>query len=273
MGGRGGRSGSGANRRTATNNTILQRVRNQAQNPIPGVQNQPPTPQNTPVAPTGNIISQIQGMNDAQLAQLYTDSQKVSLPNHLNDASDVTQKFVFSIGMNDKPMVLDPASFQQFMSDNGIPQSQILSRSVNGGVLTSSAGNRTQLTSKDVIDMMLYSRLNYIGGKHGGQAYGAGTYLDMNGGGRTGYGNNTVSAVLNPATARVISDTQLSRMARAFDRSHPQFARATGGYNSSYSGGRNNMSVYAIVLGYNVISDGAGSYHNVIDRSALVYRQ
>ena len=70
MGGRGSRSGSGANRRTAVNSSILQRVTNQVQNPIPNIQNQTPTQQNTPVAPAGNILSSIQQMDDSQLAQL-----------------------------------------------------------------------------------------------------------------------------------------------------------------------------------------------------------
>ncbi len=273
MGGRGSRSGSGSNSRTAGNNTILQSATARVQNPIPNVQNQAPTPQNTPVMPSGNVLSNLQGMDDAQLAALYKLSQQTDLPNHLNDVSDVTQKFVYTVQLNDKPTVLNSADFQQFLQDNNISNSQILSRSVNGGVLKTSAGNQTGLSSRDVIDMMLYSRFNYIGGKLNGQAYGAGTYFDMNGGRSTGYGQNTVNAVLNPATARVVTDSQLSRLARAFDASHPQFARATGGYNSNFSGGRNNMSVYALVMGYNVIKDATGSYHNVIDRGALVYRQ
>jgi len=273
MGGRGGRSGSGANRRTATNSTLSQRVTNQANNPVPNIQNQVPTPQNTPVASSADIYADLAAMTDAQLAQVYRDSQRTSLPNHLNDNPDVTQKFVYSIGLNERPMVLDAASFNQFMSDNNIPQSQLLARSVNGGVVTTTAGNRVGITAQDILDQMKYSRLNYIGGKHGGQAYGAGTYFDMTGGRNTGYGQTTAVAVLNPATARVITDAQLSRMAHAFDQSHPQFARATGGYNTGYSGGRNNMSVYAVVMGYNVIKDAHGTYHNVIDRAALTYRQ
>lgn len=35
----------------------------------------------------------------------------------------------------------------------------------------------------------------------------------------------------------------------------------------------NNMSIYALAMGYNVIKDSSSGYHNVIDRSALVYKR
>ena len=232
------------------------------------VNNSVPTAANTPVTP--NAAAQFKKMSDAQLAQFYKQSQSVSMPNHLNDVHDVTQKFIFAAGMNSKPMVLDSTSFNQFLKQNGISRSEILSRSFNSGQLKTSAGGSTTLTPKDIADMLKYSRLNYIGGKIGGQAIGAGTYLDMNGGSRTGYGGYTVNAVLNPKTAKVISPSQLRAKARAFDRSHPQFARATGGYNENFY--NNNMSIYATILGYNVIGS-KGGYHNVIDRVALVYEQ
>lgn len=273
MGGRGGSSGLTRVRRMPQPQTVIP-PNQPPQQPQPPqqtgpIQNQVPDVNNTPVAP--DAIAQLQGMSDAQLAQAYLNSQKVNLPNHLNDANDKTQKFVFSIGLNDKPLVLDQAGFQQFMQQNNIPQAEILSRSVNNGQLNTSAGNKSNLTAQQVVDMLKYSRLTYIGGKHGGQKLGAGAYLDMNGGGNTMYGGTTLKGVLNPQTAKVITRSQLDRMARSFDRSHPQFARATGGYqNSNTSWTNNNMSVYALAMGYNVIKDDYGGYHNVIDRKALV---
>lgn len=268
MGGRGSSSGLAAKVATPFTPTP-QMVPPQPPTPNPIV-NQVPNDTNTPVTP--NAIDSLTSMTDAQLAQLFTDSQNAALPNHLGDKNDQTQRFVFQIGLNDKPMVLDSAAFAKFMSDNGISQSQILARSVNGGTLTTSAGQTRNLTPQDVVDMMMSSRLNYIGGKHGGQAYGAGTYFDMNGGGNTGYANGkTVNAVLNPKTAKIITSTQLGRMARQFDATHPQFAKATGGYSTSFS--NNNMSIYALALGYNVIKSSSSGYHNVIDRKALVYKK
>lgn len=253
-----------------SNSKIQKRTQAQAQVQAAQVVQQVPDDTNTPVTP--NALTALSQMDDAQLAQVFLASQQAALPNHLDDASDITQKFVFHNGLNDKPMVLDAASFKQFMADNNIQQSEVLSRSINGGVLKTSAGGKRNLTAKDVADMMMYSRLNYIGGKHGGQAHGAGTYFDMNGGGNTGYGHGlTVNAVLNPATAKVITSSALHAKAAAFDQAHPQFAKATGGYNRSFR--NNNMSVYALAMGYNVIKDSNSGYHNIIDRKALVYKQ
>lgn len=230
------------------------------------ISQQPPTAQNTPVMAAA--ITALSQMTDAQLAQLVLQSRGIDMPNQLKDAADRTQEFVYAAGLNEKPLVLDDAAFAQYLKDNGIPTSQIISRSVNPITYRNSDGTRVTLTASDVIDMMKYSRLNYVGGKHGGQVYGAGTYFDMNGGRGTGYGSTgskTAIAALNPATAKVISDTALRGRAAQFAQSHPQFARAVGSYSSS------TMSIYALAMGYNVIQ--SGSYHNVIDRSALVYRK
>lgn len=271
MGGRGSKSNF------VRQPNLLQPQQTQNPQPIPApIAQQVPDDNNTPVA--ADVLQTLSQMSDAQLAQAFIDSQAANLPNHLDDASDITQKFIFHIGANDKPMVLDSQAFSKFMSDNNIPRSEMLSRSVGGGQLKTSSGGSRNITADDVLDMMMYSRLNYIGGKHGGQGYGAGTYFDMNGGGsNTGYGGHgakTATAVLNPATARIITKSQLAIKAAAFDRTHPQFAKATGGYvHSSSRWHNNNMSVYAMVMGYNVIKEDNGTYHNIIDRKALVYRK
>lgn len=262
----GGRGSSSRLKPQSIVSPTLQGQRQKRPQPNPQVAQQAPDTNNTPVTP--NAIDALTQMTDAQLAANYLAAQQATMPNHLSDRPDITQQFVFYNGINAKPQVLDSAAFSQFMQQNGIPQSNILSRSVNGGILNTSSGGQRTLTPKDVADMMMRSRLNYIGGKHGGQVYGAGTYFDMNGGGNTGYGSGvTVNAVLNPRTAKIIGQHQLFNLAQTFDASHPQFAKATGGIQSS------NQSIYALVMGYNVIKSDYNSYHNVIDRSALVYRE
>jgi len=94
----------------------------------------------------------------------------------------------------------------------------------------------------------------------------------MTGGSSTGYGGTTANAVLNPNTARIISDSALANKAQAFAQSHPKFASAVGRFSNS------TMSIYALAMGYNVITDHSGGarpksgdYYNIIDRSALVY--
>lgn len=241
-----------------------QQVQQQAQQPV---QNQTPDPNNTPV--TVDALTNMAQMTDDQLAALYRQSISVDMPNHLNDAPDATQKFAFAAGLNEKPAVLDDADFDQFLKDNSIPRNQIISRSVDS-ITFKSGGISYQYTAQMITDMMKYSALNYVGGKHGGQAFGAGTYFDMDGGGNTGYGSGaTAIAVLNPQTARVIRYDDLMSKVSSFSRSHPKFASAVGGFSSR------NASVYALAMGYNVIAGtgGRSSYRNVIDRKALVYRK
>ena len=252
-----------------------------AQSTLPNAAQQNPTPQNTqpPVnsAPTPTGFQTLQNMSDDELATLATKSKTAQMPNQLSDVSDVTQRFVFTAGINDKPQVLDNSEFNTFMKDNNLTTSDLLSRDVNPVTYTNNSGTQVKMTSTDVADMMMYSRYNYIGGKQGGQAYGAGTYFDHTNGNSTGYGGSgskTVVAVLNPATARSISSHNLASKARQFAQTHPNFAKAVGSYNSAFSGGKNNMAIYALAMGYNVITDGSSNgYVNVIDRSALVYRK
>lgn len=234
------------------------------QNPIT---QQPPTPDNTPVV--NGALTALSQMSDDQLATLMANSKTVDMPNHLNDAVDATQKFAYTAGVNEMPTVLDDAAFDQFLKDNNIPRSNILARSVSG-TSYNAGGIKFSLSATDITDMMKYSALNYVGGKHGGQVYGAGTYFDMNGGRNTGYASGaTALAVLNPQTARCIDKGSLQSMAASFAASHPKFAKQVGRISNS------TLSIYALAMGYNVITDSKTnpSYHNVIDRKAIVYRK
>lgn len=233
---------------------------------------QPPQPQ-PDLTPSSDLqtatqatatLAQIASMTDDQLAQAVIDSRSVDMPNFLNDIPDQTQKFVYQVGLNGAPQVMDQQQFDQFLQQNNIPRSQIMARSVNGN---------GPYTAQHIADMFKYSELTYIGGKQGGQASGAGTYFDMNGGGNTGYGygrnSTTIQAVYNPATARVIDYHKLQSQARSFAASHPKFAAAVGSFRA---GGNGNASIYALAMGYNAISGGpvSSTYQNVIDRSAVV---
>ena len=244
----------------------------QAQQAQPQNTAQQPAPQNVAPKTAGSAFDTLQKMSDDQLADIAIKSKTVDMPNMLADVDDVTQKFVYQANLNDKPQVLDQADFNKFMSDNNLGTSDLLSRSINDISYTNKSGTHVPMTAQDVADMMMYSKYNYIGGKVNGQALGAGTYFDHNGGQNTGYGKKTVVAVLNPATARPVNARQLGQKAANFAATHPKFARAVGPYNTAFSGGKNNMAIYALAMGYNVIIDGSG-YANVIDRSALVYRK
>lgn len=210
--------------------------------------------------------------DDDQLAAIAKKAKSIDMPNLLSDVKDVTQRFVYAAELNDKPGVLDSSEFSTFMKNNNLTAADLLSRDVNDISYKNASGTIIHMTADDVTDMMMYSKYNYIGGKRGGQIYGAGTYFDHQNGGSTGYGKKTVVAVLNPAKARVVSAGGLKREAKVFAASHPKFVKEVGAYDDSWRGGNNNMSIYALAMGYNVISAGNG-YMNVIDRSALIYRK
>ena len=281
MGGRGTSSGSrsisGNVFRTFPRNKAASAPQPQAPQPAPPQQQVQPAPTQMPLppAPRQTSLDQLSKMNDNQVLSILKTAERVDLPNHLKDKYDPTQQLVYTIGLNAPPQVMDKKSFDAFRHANNIPSSQIMTREVNGGKFKTTAGTSRNLTSQQVAQMWTSDPYNYIGGKHGGQAIGAGAYFDMNGGRSSGYARNGTStyAILNPNTAKVISHTALMSKAKVWAQSHPQanaqlqkMAR-----KSQASFGNAQMSLYATVMGYNVIR--GNSYHNVIDRSAVIVRQ
>ena len=242
-----------------------------------------PVPPATPAGPatntavTSDAVKNFSKLSDTAMAAAINKAVGVGMPNQLNDKPDATQQLVFSQGFNEKPMVLDQKAFNKFMKDNKLTASDLLSRDVNPVSYKNASNTQVKMTAQDVIDMMMYSRVNYIGGKVGGQALGAGTYFDHTRGGSTGYGGSgskTAVAVLNPKTAKIITWSQLRSDIPSWKRSHPKSASAIDNLVRK-TGGRSSESIYALAMGYNVIARNTGAkggYVNVIDRSALVYR-
>ena len=77
------------------------------------IQQQAPSPNNTPVQPSA--LDNISSLSDVQLANLLYQADGIQMPNMLSDMRDPTQEFVFATGLNEKPLVLDSAEFNQFM--------------------------------------------------------------------------------------------------------------------------------------------------------------
>ena len=271
MGGRGSRSTS-----TPPSNPLWQSATYVAQQAVRQAAQQNPQQQPANLQPGNSTqtlgqatatLATVMNMSDDQLAAAIRASRSVDMPNFINDRPDATQKFVYQVGLNGLPTLLDRNAFQQWMQQNGVKQSDLLARSVRDGQY---AVNGMRMPAKLILDLIKRSSLSYIGGKIGNNASGSGTYLDKNGGVNTGYGSGaTMVAALNPATARPVHWRALGRMASTtFARSHPKTAAMLGSFD------KNNASIYALAMGYNVITGGpvSSTYHNVIDRSALVIR-
>lgn len=234
-------------------------------------------------SPYGNKTSAMfASMTDDQMAQAVKDSRKVDMPNHIADRPDATQKFVFANQLNAKPTVLSDSDFDDYVKMNKIGKNEYLLREVDP-VSFKSNGIQYNYSADDVTDMFKTSDINYIGGKYGGQVYGAGSYFAMGdfnhrtnyGSGADGVGHKTIVAVFDKSKARVISYRDIGGEWAKFSKSNPRTASAVGGLST-----KNSDSIKALLMGYNVItSDSTGSitgrkntYYNVIDRSALVVR-
>ena len=215
-------------------------------------------------------VSAFKQMSDDQLAQIITQSQGVDLPNQLNDVHNEMQKFTYYAGLNTKPMVLDDASFNQYMKDNGISRSEIIARDVNSASYKLPSGASVPLSARQVADMYMYSDSHYIGGKKGGSVHGYGGYFAVTGGNSTGYGGSnsvTMQAVFSQ-NAKSIRESSIQSKWNSFANTHPKANKAIGTIRDSDS--RQNMQ--AILMGYNVVQC-SNSYRVVLDRSALVFHQ
>lgn len=279
MGGRGASSGRGSSNQQSTQQTgpvrtaQVQQPQTAPQQPQQNTQSQQTPQQASNWMPAGGVstytLDQIKQLSDDELSTLVKASIGIDMPNHLADMPDATQNFVYAAGLNAPPTVTDDAGFRKFMAQNNIPKNQIMSRSVGGGTFNTTARSRRNLSDAQIAQMWISDPYNYIGGKHGGQVYGAGAYFDMNGGKATGYGGGTVTtytAVLNPNTAKVIDSGKVDTQFASWSKKYPKTAHAINGMR-----GR-NRSIKALVMGYNTISAGNG-YYNVILRDAVVVKQ
>ena len=228
-----------------------------------------------------NTVSMFNGMSDDQMAKAVKNSINVDMPNHIADVSDITQNFTYANGLNAKPTVLSDSDFDNYVKQNKIGANEYLLREVDP-VRFSSNGVRFTYSADDVTDMFKTSDINYIGGKYGGQAYGAGTYFaqgDFNhitgyGSGADGVGHKTMVAVFDKSKAKAIYSGDIRSEWSKFSATHSKTASAVNNLS-----GRTD-SIKALLMGYNVItSQSNGSlkgsydeYYNIIDRSALVVR-
>lgn len=289
-GGAGISAGGGAGGASASSSTLQTQGMPQPQqvNPNQPIPQSIPTPQDALVDASktasvygNNTASMFNGMTDDQMAQAVKNSRNVDMPNHIADVSDITQNFTYANGLNAKPTVLSNADFDNYIKQNNISSNEYLLREVDP-IRFNSNGVQFTYSADDVTDMFKTSDINYIGGKHGGQAYGAGTYFaqgDFNyrtgyGSGADGVGHKTMVAVFDKSKARAISMGDIRSEWSKFSKTHAKTASAVDNLPSSRT-----HAIKALLMGYNVITSqssgslkGYGEYYNIIDRSALVVR-
>ena len=208
---------------------------------------------------SGVTLADAQQMNDKDLHDLLLAITKQDLPDYL--MPNQQQRFVYALGINGKPIVEDDATFAVNSKGQTVIYNAQNSANLSGFTLT----------ADDIHDFLKYGddTLQQNG------IYGNGIYFSNSRTGSAGYGQRQSKARLNPATAKVVTMSQLKSEYDSWKKTHPLSQKALGytkAHNSGY--GTNTYSQFALLRGYNVIaaSQGGGeTYYSVLDRSALIY--
>lgn len=213
-----------------------------------------------------SIWKQFQSMGDRQLGNFLVQKNNVDVST-LNRWSD-TQKTVTHLGMNDKPIVLDNASWDASASKNAL-DGVYLWRGVTGN-------SSLNMTARDVIDQLKFGDKTFIGdGIHGD-----GIYLTTKFGYAQSYSDGSdgsiAKAYIDKSKAKVITEGALRTMhsnesgsAAYLDLSSYALYK---GYNVIHVPGGNSAGKYGAVNNQYSYKKGGQDFYNVLDRSVLVIR-
>ena len=206
---------------------------------------------------SGITLTDVQQMNDQELHDILLAITKQDLPDYLMPNNQ--QRFTYALGLNQKPIVEDDATFA--LNSKG--------KEVIYNAQSKAALSGYTLTGDDIHDFIKYGddTLQQNG------IHGNGIYFTPSQSASSGYGNRMSAARLNPATARIVTESQLKREYDSWIKTHPQSRKALGYMSRNGNGyGSNTYSQFAMIRGYNVIeSTQHGTTYTVLDRSALIY--
>lgn len=223
--------------------------------------NKQPVQQQQPVTPSMSAsFNQFMSMSDDDKADVISDMIKKDVPAHL--ANNDFQKFIYNIGLNDKPDVVDDATLDSMSGTEFF-------RTVNY-VKNTQAG--VTYTAPQIAKQIQGGRITRVSDS-GGSAHGRGLYFTTDcDHSMKHYGdvyNNinqtcTVRAKLN-SNAKLISTSKASAGVSAEIASGSKLGKilAKCDYDS-------RTSLYAIAKGYNVIDARQyRGYYNVLNRQAI----
>lgn len=226
--------------------------------PVNVVQPQPISPQ--PIQPAQTISSVYNNffkMTKDQIADTIDKMIKLDIPDHL--ANNDFQKFIYNIGLNDKPQIVDDKTLD---SMNGVE----IFRTVNN---VYDSKHDISYSADQIIKQIQLASTTRVS-DNGGSVYGRGIYFADNKTGSSVYGN-TRGDVKKTAQVRA----KLNNNANIIT-----YSRAYNGVNSEINSGTklgkilkkcdsdSRVSIYALTNGYNVISNGRG-YYNILNRNAM----
>lgn len=196
-------------------------------------------------------------MTDDEKADVISSMVSQDVPAHLSDTD--YQKFIYNIGLNDKPTLVDDATL------NSMSGTEIF-RTVNS---VYDRKNDISYNADQICKQIQGGRITRTS-DNGGSVYGRGLYFADSKRDSSLYGNSKgnvkktaqVRAKLN-SNAKIISHSQAQHGVSAEIKSGSKLGQALS--KCDYA---SQASIYALSKGYNVITSGHG-YYNVLNRQAM----
>lgn len=220
--------------------------------------NQQPVQQQQPVTPSMSAsFNQFMSMTDDDKADVIDSMVKQGVPAHLSDTD--FQKFIYNVGLNDKPQLVDDATLNSMAG-------KMMYRTVNA---VYDRKNDISYRADEIAKQIQSGRITRTS-DNGGSVYGRGIYFADSRSASTAYGSSrgdvkktaVVSMKLNN-NAKVIGYRQASNGVQS------EIAKGTKlGKALSKVDRHSAESIYALTKGYNVIDAGNG-YYNVLNRQAI----
>lgn len=196
-------------------------------------------------------------MTDDDKADVIDSMVKQGVPAHLSNSD--FQKFIYNIGLNDKPQLVDDATL------NSMKGKEIW-RTVDS---VYDRKNDISYNADQIARQIQSGRITRTSDS-GGSVYGRGIYFADSRSSSTAYGSTrgnvkktaVVRAKLND-NAKIISHSSASQGAAQEIASGSKLGKALSKCDRD-----SRSSIYAMAKGYNVITSGHG-YYNVLNRQAM----
>lgn len=244
-------TGGSSGKRTATTTATLntQQTAPQTAQPVQNVQNVPQS--------MSTDFNKFMTMTDDDKADVIADMVKQGVPAHLSDTA--FQSFIYNIGLNDKPQLVDDATLDAMSGKD-------MFRTVNA---VYDSVNDINYRADEIIKQIQGGRVTRTS-DNGGSVYGRGLYFADGKSASTSYGRtrgdvkktavvrmklnnnaNVVShnTVMNGVSREMVSGSKLGKVLSRLDNASAE-------------------SIWALTQGYNVIASGHG-YFNVLNRQAI----
>lgn len=201
--------------------------------------------------------NQFNSMSDDEKADVINNMVRQNVPDHLSNTD--FQKFIYNLGLNDKPDLVDDATLDSMKGTE-------LFRTVNN---VYDRKNDISYSADQIAKQVQAGRVTRTS-DNGGSVYGRGIYFADDKRESSYYGNTKgnvkktamIRAKLN-SNANIINYNSASAGARAEMRSGSKLGKALGKCDNESA-----TSIYALAKGYNVITSGGG-YYNILNRNAV----